>query len=304
MKYVLIAAPIANHLEEYLKEKGFILISFTNSIEWSALEGIITSNKLRLDAKLLAQCHSLKWIARMGSGMEIVDTAYCDLQGISYFSSPKGIAASVGEHAIGMLLNLTHNISKSFNEVKQGKWIREPNRGLELENKHVGLIGYGHTAQAFAKRLSVFTPKVFAYDKYKSGFDSEIVKEVTLEHIWMHSDVISFHVPLNEETKYYYNEAFMNTMRKDHILINTSRGSVCNTNTIIKGLRNKKIVGACLDVLEEEANIQNEISASDGNIQELLKHPVIITPHIAGYSHAATIKMSIELKSQLESIIP
>lgn len=303
MKCALIAAPIAIELQEFLKSKDYVLVSSSDAVDWSILEGIVTSNKLRLDSELLSKCHKLRWIARMGSGMEIVDTDYCKLHNIRYFSSPKGIANSVGEHALGMLLNLTKNIGSSFDEIKEGKWIREPNRGDEIENWKVGLIGYGHTAQAFAKKLAAFTPHVFAYDKYKRGFSSDIVKEVSLEYVLKEAYVVSFHVPLNGETQHYYNDEFMSKMENKHLLINTSRGAVCSTDTILKGLRSEKLIGACLDVLEEEADIYNEVRAKEGNIKELLKHKVIITPHIAGYSHGAVTKMSIELKLQLESVI-
>jgi len=308
VKKVLIAAPISDLFKQWLTENNYQLIDYdanylSNSQDNDLIDGIITSNKLRLDKFLLEKFVQLKWIARLGSGMEIIDTAYCNENNIFYASSPHGISNAVGEHAIGMLLNLIHKISSSFTEIKNGKWIREPNRGIELENQTVGIIGYGHTGSAFANKLSVFTNQILVYDKYKIGFGNNAIQEVSLEELQLKSDIISFHVPLNDETKYYYSHAFIEAMQKNHIFINTSRGCVADTNAILSGLASGKIKGACLDVLDEEHSIQTILEQPLNIVHDLLKFNVIITPHIAGYSFNAIEKMSAELMSQLGSKI-
>lgn len=275
-----------------------------NSLELSNIDkafivGIITSNKLVMNAETLSQFNHLKWIGRLGSGMEIIDKKYCDQNEIRYFSSPMGISNSVAEHLTGMLLSLLHKIPKSLDEIKNGNWNREINRGIELENLTVGIIGFGHTGSAFAKKLSGFTNSILVYDKLKSNITSEIIKEVPLEQLQDEADIISFHVPLQDDTFHYYDDAFMERMSKEHILINASRGAVANTSSILKGLHSGKISGACLDVLEEEKRIEKVLQSPNNIVNQLLNYNVIITPHIAGYSHDAVEKMSIELMRQI-----
>lgn len=300
-KQVLIAAPISTLFEQFLRKYEYDLI--TNVNDTTHIEGIVTSNKLKLSEASLTTYPNLKWIARLGSGMEIIDTRHCDLQGIRYFSSPQGIANSVAEHTTGMILSLLHRIQISHQEIVNNQWIRESNRGQEIESLTLGIIGYGHTGSAFAHKMSSFCQGVLAYDKYQTGFGTDIIKEVSLEEILRHSDILSFHVPLTEETTHYFNEDFLHQMSKSHYLINVSRGAVCDTKTILNGLQSGKIKGACLDVLEEEMNIECILSQPSHIISQLLQHNVLLTPHIAGYSHQAIEKMSLELMAQLESIL-
>lgn len=304
MNTVWLAAPVSKAMHAWLNERQYVV--------WNALSmpvdafnviGIITSNRLTLTRERLLEMPNLKWIARMGSGMEIIDTEYCSEQGIACFSSPGGLSNSVAEHTLGMILSLLHRIDIASREVASGAWIREPNRGRELNSFCVGLIGYGHTGQAVAEKLKAFTPNVLAYDKYKPNFSHVAAESVSLKTLQEHADIISFHVPLNEETHHYYNEAFMYAMAKPHIVVNTSRGSVCATKTILNGFKEQRIIGACLDVLEEEKNIAAVMQTSNNTIQQLLQYHVIITPHIAGYSHEATEKMSTLLMAQLEAFI-
>ncbi|MEZ5045916.1 MAG: NAD(P)-dependent oxidoreductase [Chitinophagaceae bacterium] len=303
MEKVLIAAPISTRFKNFLQSNFYELI-YIDDVHSYVLEniiGIITSNKLHLNEETLRKYSSLKWIGRLGSGMEIIDTAYCDKHHIAYFSSPQGIANAVAEHSVGMLLSLLHNIHRAFQEIKQRQWMREENRGIELARLTVGIIGYGHTGSAFAKKLKAFTPHILAYDKYKSGFSDEIIQEVSLQKLMQEADVLSFHVPLNEETKHYYDETFMNQMAKAHILMNVSRGAVIPTTTVLKGLESKKILGACIDVLEEEKNIKQFLK-HEYPLQQLLQHNVILTPHIAGYTHDAIEKMCQELEAQISQL--
>ena len=248
-KQVLIAAPISSSFEQFLCNQNFDLITTVHDA--SQIEGIVTSNKLKLFEPELKSYPQLKWIARLGSGMEIVDTQYCDLHEIRYFNSPKGIANSVAEHTTGMILSLLHKIQSSHREVTENKWIREANRGQEIEQLTLGIIGYGHTGSAFAKKMTAFCHKIVAYDKYKSGFGNDDIGEASLEAVLQQADILSFHVPLNAETTHYYNEDFLNRLSKPHYLINVSRGAVCDTKVILSGLESGKLLGACLDVLEE-----------------------------------------------------
>ena len=303
MQQVLVATPISATFQRFLQDKGYTLVSMEEQNKVGEITGIVTSNKLQLDEAKLSTFPQLRWIARLGSGMEIIDTACCDRRGIHYFSSPAGIANSVGEHTLGLLLSLLHHIPRSFNEIRDGYWIREANRGHELENRRVGLIGYGHTGAAVASKLKAFTPHIMAYDKYQQGFGNETVQEVSLEQIQQEADILSFHVPLNQETRHYYNPAFLSSMKNPHILINVSRGAVCNTEVILEGLTSGKITGACLDVLEEEKEMTTLLKQEDNIIHQLLAFPVLLTPHIAGYSHEAIEKMSAELMNQLKAVL-
>lgn len=303
MKQVLIASPISENFTAFLIEKNYKLIHYDKNdlltINNELIAGIITSNKLILSKAEIEKYPNLKWIGRIGSGMEIIDVAYCQQKNIQCESSPSGIANSVAEHITGMLLSLNKNIHTSFEEIKNKQWSREPNRGIELENHTIGIIGYGYTGSAFAKKMSVFTKSILAYDKNKTGFSNDFVREVSLEELKEKATILSFHLPLNEETKHYYNDNFLMSMKKNHVLINSSRGAIANTSTILKGLQNEKIIGACLDVLEEEKNIHEILQTSDNLIEQLLKYNVLITPHIAGYSHNATEKMSQELMDKI-----
>lgn len=304
MKMVWLAAPISPAFHAWLNQRGYIIWNNTERpSDVLLLEGIITSNRLKLDRDLLAELPNLRWIARMGSGMEIIDTAYCASRSIACFSSPGGLANSVAEHATGMLLSLLHRIPTALNEVRAGQWIREPNRGNELNGQCVGLIGYGHTGRAFAEKLQVFTSHIIAYDKYHPAPAGSIASAVSLEELQARADIISFHVPLNNETNHYYNAHFMAGMAKPHILINTSRGSVCSSASVLEALVLGKLTGACLDVLDCEKSIDILLANPDNIVADLLRYNVIITPHIAGYSVQATQKMSDALMQQLDTLL-
>lgn len=304
MNQVVIAAPISAFFRNYLLDKGFQLIDTDQLNEISdkaSVNGIVTSNKLKLLADTLILFPQLTWIARLGSGMEIIDTDYCQQHQIACVSSPAGIANSVAEHMTAMLLNVLHHIPRAAQEIKQGQWNREANRGIELENLRVGIIGYGHTGRAFAQKMKAFTPYVMAFDKYKSDFSDAYVQEKSLTEIQQHADVISFHVPLTAETTHYYNQAFLATMQKPHYLLNGSRGAVASTHTILQGLQTGRILGAALDVVEEEAHMPEVLHTTNNTIAQLHGFNTLITPHIAGYSFNAIEKMSAELLAGLQA---
>ena len=263
--------------------------------------GVITSTRIHLDRQLLDEAKKLKWIGRMGSGMEVVDVPYATERGIKCYSSPEGNCNAVAEHVMGMLLALNKRIVVSNNEVREGLWQREANRGTELEGKTIGIIGFGHTGRALAKKLSGFDLEILVYDKYvQDNMPGYVTNCRDMEPIFNRADIVSFHVPLQEDTIHYFNDRFITRMTKGFILVNTSRGIVADMNAIKKGLDNNKIKGVCLDVWEEEPLEQMSVEKRMV-LEEILMLPqVIMTPHIAGYSFESLYKMS---KVLLEKIV-
>jgi D-3-phosphoglycerate dehydrogenase / 2-oxoglutarate reductase len=306
---VLIAAPVHPVLTDGLAALGYICIikeDITQQIAADLIHdctGVITSTRLQLDKALLDAAPQLRWIGRMGSGMEVIDVPYATGKGIKCYSSPEGNSNAVGEHALGMLLSLIRRITWSQQEVQKGLWLREENRGTELEGKTLGIIGFGYTGAAFAKKLSGFDIKILAYDKYKKdAMPSDIVNCQDLAPIYEQADFVSFHVPLQEDTKYYFNESFIKNMKKPFVLINTSRGIVVDTKALWAGLQSGKVTGACLDVWEQEP-----LSKMNTEIRDLLNKIValpnaIITPHIAGYTVEALYKMSNVLLCKINNV--
>lgn len=308
-KKVLIAAPVHAVLTEGLAGLGYECIMHENisqSIAYGLIGdcvGVITSTRLQLDKELLDAAPMLRWIGRMGSGMEVIDVAYATRKGIQCYSSPEGNCNAVGEHALGMLLALVRRIQWSHTEIKTGIWKREENRGYELEGKTIGIIGYGHTGAAFAKKLAGFDVRLLAYDKYHTdAVPPHIQACKDLKEVYDEADIVSFHVPLQEDTRGYFGRAFIAAMRKPFIVINTSRGPVADTLALYDGLISGKVTGACLDVFEHEP-----VTTADGPLKDafnaMMHMPnVVATPHIAGYTFEALYKMSFFLLQKISRI--
>lgn len=296
---VLIAAPVHPVLTDGLAALGYQCViheKITQDTSYSIIHdcvGVITSTRLQLSKELIDAAPRLQWIGRMGSGMEVVDLPYAAQRNIACFSSPEGNCNAVGEHACGMLLTLLHRIAWGNMEIKQGLWLREENRGYELEGRTVGIIGCGYTGQAFARKLQGFDVRILAYDKYKcGGFPPYIETCTSLDAIYREADIVSFHVPLQADTIHYFNNEFVAAMHKPFILINTSRGPVVDTVALRHGIVNKKIMGACLDVFEQEP-LPAVGRPGGALVHELMLLPnVVVTPHIAGYTFEALYKMS------------
>lgn len=289
-----------NHplITEQLSEKGFVLEEdFSSSYEQvlekiHLYEGIIIRSRIPLDAHFLEKAKNLKFIARVGAGMENIDTSKAQELGIKLINSPEGNKDAVAEHVIGMLLVLMNRLFISSNEVKKGIWLREENRGEEILGKTFGIIGYGNMGKAVAKRLSGFGCKTIFYD-IKPNLSDESATQVSLQELQENADILSLHTPLTEDTLYMIDEEFISKMKKNFYFINTARGKNLKTSALVNALKSGKIKGACLDVLEYEKTSFENLETKNEDLEYLLNsEKAIITPHIAGWTHESKIKLA------------
>lgn len=245
---------------------------------------LVVRSKTIINKEVIDAGENLQLIARAGSGMDGIDLTYAESKGITCINTPEANANAVGEQTIAMLLALLTNVAKADREVRNKVWDREGNRGYELSGKTVAIVGYGNTGSHVARKLSGFDVTVLAFDKYKKGYADKYIKESTMDEIFEQADVLTLHVPLNDETEGMVNETYMNKFKKDFYLLNLSRGKVVNTADLVKALNTGKIKGAALDVLENE-----KIETLNDNEQLWFKalinnNRVVLAPHVGGWT--------------------
>ncbi len=300
-----------NHsiLKEGLEKLGFqVEENFTSTKQETEkkihlYDGIVIRSRFKIDKIFIDKAPNLKFIARVGAGLESIDIPYAESKGIHLISAPEGNRNAVGEHALGMLLSLFNNMNKADREIRQGKWQREANRGIELEGKTIGLIGYGNMGKAFAKKLQGFDVKVIFYD-IKPAIDDKNAKQVSLEKLFKKTDVLSLHTPHTEHTNKMIDSAFIHRFKKPIYIVNTARGTAIVTDDLVNAIKNNKVLGACLDVLEYE-KLSFEDFFGNNNLPEAFKYlinsnKVILSPHIAGWTIESKYKLA---KTILDKII-
>ena len=268
-------------------------------------EGLVVRSKVNIDRAFIDRVPSLRCIGRVGAGMETIDVEYAEAHGIRCLNSPEGNRDAVGEHAVGLLLALLNNIARADAEVRKGLWQREANRGYELGPQTVGIIGYGNMGQAFAKRLSGFGCRVIVYDKYKDFSGLKDIKVLrSLSELQAEADVVSFHVPLTDETHHYLDTTFIDAMAKPFYLINTSRGAVVDTVALVAGLESGKVRGAALDVLEYENMQADGLGDVPECVHFLQRSPrTVLTPHVAGWTVESKYKLAAVLADKMIEVL-
>ncbi|OYQ37909.1 hydroxyacid dehydrogenase [Flavobacterium cyanobacteriorum] len=303
----------SNHplLWEQLEQAGFTNhADFTSSkqeIEAKIREynGIVIRSRFDIDKQFLDAATNLQFIARVGAGLESIDVEYAESKGVHLIAAPEGNRNAVAEHALGMLLSLFNNLNRADRQIRAGQWIREANRGHELEGKTVGIIGYGNMGKSFAKKLQGFNVEVLCYD-IKEDVGDENARQVTLEELQQKADVLSLHTPWTPETNRMVNAGFINAFAKPFWLINTARGKSVVTKDLAEALKSGKISGAALDVLEYEKSSFEHLFL-DGNVPEEFQYllnsdNVLLSPHIAGWTFESHSKLAQVIAHKIKMI--
>ena len=299
MKKVLFIDSVHPHLWNELQNEGYTCIKGYDFTENDIIEqhndacGLVVRSRIKINANFLSHFNNLTFIARAGSGMENIDINYANSKKILPINAPEGNKQAVAEHVLTMLLSLFNNLNKADSEVRKSIWQREENRGIELNGKTVGIIGYGNNGSALAKILSGFDTKVLAYDKYKTNYTPKYAIESDMQTIFEQADILSLHIPLTEETQYIVKDSFLKQFHKPIYLINTSRGSCLDTKSLVANLNSGKVLGACLDVLEYEKTSFENLSEQTKELKQLLESDrVILSPHIAGWTEESQLKIA------------
>lgn len=271
----------------------------------ASFEGLIINSKIFVNRELLDRAGSLRFVGRVGSGMEIVDREYARQKGVAVFSSPEGNRNAVAEQALGMLLALANNLIRADREVRKKVWEREKNRGFEIMGKTIGIVGFGNTGSTFARKLAGMDVQVLAYDKYKTHYARAFpyVTETDFDTLTTQSDIISFHLPLTAETRHLVNAGWIQRCKDGFVLINTSRGPVVKTDDLIDALESGKISGACLDVFENEK--PGAFTPAENELYERLYRldNVVLSPHIAGWTHESKLRLAEVLLHKMSEVL-
>lgn len=303
MKKIKILHIDSNHplLWEQLEKAGFTNEADYNSSKEEIEEkiqnyqGIIIRSRFKIDKNFMDKATQLEFIARVGAGLESIDCNYAEKKNIHLIAAPEGNRNAVGEHALGMLLSLMNKLNRADRLVRVGKWIREGNRGHELESKTIGIIGYGNMGKSFAKKLKGFDVEVLCHD-ILPNVDDENAKQVSLEELKLKADVLSLHIPWTSETDKMLNADFINSFEKPFWFINTSRGKNVVTDDLVDALKKGKILGAGLDVLEYEKlsfeNLFLDEQKPEAFEYLLQAENVLLTPHIAGWTYESHEKLA------------
>jgi D-3-phosphoglycerate dehydrogenase len=299
MKKVLFVDTVHPYLWEELQKEGCSCIEGYDLSEKAIVEqhndvyGLVIRSRISINANFLSHFNKLTFIARAGSGMENIDLDYTHSKNIHTINAAEGNKQAVAEHALGMILSLFNNLCKADSEVRKGIWQREENRGIELNGKTIGIIGYGNNGSALAKVLSGFDTKVLAYDKYKTNYTPKYAIESDMQTIFEQADILSLHIPLTEETQHLVKDSFLKQFHNPIYLINTSRGACLDTKSLLANLNSGKVLGACLDVLEYEKTSFENLSEQTIELKQLLESDkVILSPHIAGWTQESQLKIA------------
>ena len=263
-------------------------------------DGLAIRTKFKVERDVIDAAPQLKFVARAGAGMDNINVAYAEEKNIKLINAPEGNSDAVGEHAVGMLLSLMNNLRKSDIEIRNGIWDREGNRGYELMGKTVGIIGYGHMGKSFAKKLKGFDVKVLAYDKYKTRFTDEFATEASMEEIVKYADVLSLHIPLTKETRQLVDEEYFRHFRRPIFFLNLARGEVANTTAVLNAIKEGKILGAGLDVLETEKF--PALGEQDWYKELITEGKLLLSPHVGGWTFDSYRKISEVLALKLKNL--
>jgi D-3-phosphoglycerate dehydrogenase len=309
MRKILFVDTAHPFLKENLENAGFECFYDENLDRQKAItifkdfDGLIIRSRFKMDKEMIDAASQLKFIGRVGAGMENIDVPYAETKGIKCLHAPEGNRNAVAEQALGMLLCLMNNLMRADKEVRSGIWKREENRGFELYGKSVGIIGFGNTGNQFAARLAGFNVKVLAHDIYKSNFSENYIHESTMDEIFEHADVVSLHLPLTDLTYFLANDEWFSKFKKSIYFINTSRGKILKTNALVNAINSGKVKGAALDVLEYESLSFENIGEMPDDFQYLANSDkVVLSPHIAGWTHESNIKMAQVLYEKIMKV--
>jgi len=284
--------------EDYTSSKAEIIAKI------HLYDGLIIRSRFSIDASFLEKGKNLKFIGRVGAGLENIDCSYTKNNGITLIAAPEGNRNAVGEHALGMLLSLFNKLNKANGEIKKGQWLREENRGVELDGKTIGLIGYGNMGKSFAKKLRGFDVEALCYD-LKTAVSDDCCKQVSLRELQQKVDVLSLHTPQTELTKNMVNTNFIESFKKKFWLLNTARGNSVVTKDLVIALKSGKILGAGLDVLEYEKTSFENLFTND-NIPKAFQYlinsnKVLLSPHVAGWTVESEKKLAQTIVDKIKS---